>query len=501
MSRIGGRGRMWTILLSLAAFASCLSLSPTCAAQASGKKANKTSVKAKTQDDKLSAQVDTYMAEVMKGLRIPGASIAIVREGKVIKARGYGLANVEHKVAAKPETVYLLASITKSFTATAITMLVEEGKIGLDDRISKYLDDTPDSWKEITVRHLLTHTAGLKDRFEGRTAQDWLLTFTTPVMYKAARETPVDFTPGTNWQYSDQGYFLLGMIIEKVSGKSYRAFLAERIFTPLGMTRTTTIRLAEIIPDMASGYTLVGTTLYHNNRRTDYGVVSHFGIISTVLDLAKWDAALYGEKLLKQSTLAQMWTPAPLKDGTVPRSTLGSYGLGWFLDDFFGHRIVEHAGSTGTCIRRLPDDKTTVIVLTNLEALAGGDAPSMARQIARMYVPALTWVAVKPKPDPDPKQSQALREEILRVAEGKPDISLYTPIYGPAVKTATQSSVRFYKSIGPLKTFTYLGSKPNGVGRIFYYRADYRGMTLFYTVSLTKEGKIDSLSGEPGGED
>ncbi|HLK60361.1 MAG TPA: serine hydrolase domain-containing protein [Chthonomonadaceae bacterium] len=448
--------------------------------------------------DPAGEKVDRFIRQVMEATHIPGISLAVVRDGKVVKATAYGVANVDYQVPAKPETVYLLASITKTFTATAILMLVEEGKIGLDEKISRYLPDTPEAWSAITVRHLLTHTAGLKDRFEGRTPAEWLLNFTTDQMYQSARSQSLDFKPGEHWQYSDQGFFLLGMIIEKVTGKTYRQFLKERIFQPLGMTATTTISQFEIIPNLASGYTLDKGTLYHNNRRTDYGLVSHFGIVSNVLDMAKFDAALDTDRLVKRATLEQMWTPARLADGSEVRfQGAYSYGFGWFLSDFFGHRIIQHGGSTGTAFWRVPGDHLTVIVLTNLEQLAGGDATSIAKAISTLYVPGLSWAAQKPQPDPDPKWTEILKGELLRVAEGKPDVTLYTPDYGPAVRVATQASKGFYASIGPLKTLALLGGKSDGARHTLFYRADYRDMPIFYIVVLTKEGKIASLSGEP----
>jgi D-alanyl-D-alanine carboxypeptidase len=449
-------------------------------------------------EQKLSAKVDALVKRAMEGAGIPGVSVAVVRDGKVVKAQGYGLASVEHDVPAKPETVYLLASVTKSFTATAVMLLVEEGKIALDAPISRYLPETPPAWKEITVRHLLGHTAGLKDRFEGRSAEDWLLNFSTEQMYRAARETPVDFPAGERWQYSDQGYFLLGMILEKVSGKSYRQLLTERIFQPLGMTATTTVNQAEIVKNLASGYTLVGDKLYHNHRRTDYGLVSHFGIESTALDLAKFAAALEGEKLLKRSTLEQMWTPAALKDGSPVQSPMGAYGFGWFLAERNGHRLVQHGGSTGTCFWHLPDDRLTVIVLTNLEMLAGGDAPGMAKTISAFYVPEATWAAMKAKPDPQPELTTTLKAELLRLGEGKIDASLYEPAYGAAVKGAVAAQAGFYQQIGPLQELQYLGRKERGKAQTRWYRASYRELTLYYTISLNGEGKIVSLTGEVG---
>lgn len=443
-------------------------------------------------DQAVGARVDQFVKRVMQATRIPGLSLAIVRDGKPIKIAAYGIANVEHEVAATPETVYLLASVTKSFTATAIMLLVEDGKISLDAPLSRYLPDTPKTWEAITVTHLLTHTAGLTDRFEGRKPEEWLLNFTTAQMYDASRKQSLDFAPGTRWQYSDQGYFLLGMIIEKVSGKSYRQFLTERIFQPLGMSATTTSSQNEIVKHLASGYTLANGALQHNHRRTDYGLVSHFGIVSNVVDMAKFDAALSAGKLLKPATLEKMWTA-----GHSAVGAWGSYGFGWFLSDFFGHRIVQHGGSTGTVFWKLPDDKLTVIVLTNLEALAGGDATSIARMIARLYVPAVSWNAQKPKTDPDPAVTAALREELVRLSDGKPKLELYTAGFEAAVRASAQSARGFYQAIGELRSLSYLGGQSDGKEKTRFYRADYKALTLFYTATFDADGKIAYLAGEP----
>jgi len=468
-------------------------------AQSGGKKRPTTSVKAEqtvsAADAKTGKRVDAFVRKVMKTLQIPGVSLAIVRDGKVIKESAYGLSIVEHVVPVKPETVFLLASITKSFTATAIMMLVEEGKVELDAPISRYLESTPEAWKAITVRHLLTHTAGLKDRFEGLPAADWLLTFTTQRLYEASTKQPLDAQPGEKWQYSDQGYFLLGMIIEKVSGQTYRQFLTQRIFQPLGMTATTTINQSEIIPNLANGYTLVLGKLRHNRRTTEYGMVSHFGIVSSTQDMVKFDAALATEKLLKRSTLKQMWTAAQI-NGAPVTSPLGSYGFGWFLGEFFGHHIVQHGGSTGTALWRLPDDHLTVIVLTNLEQLAGGDAVGIARSIARMYVPAFVWSTHNPAPDSDAVFTAKFKAELERMATGKPDLSLYTPAFGAHVAQLLPQDLAFYKQIGPLKALLYLGASGSGTARTLYYRADYTQLPLFYTVTLDPDGKIAFLVGE-----
>jgi len=203
-------------------------------------------------------ELDHYIKREMENRQIPGLALAVLREGRVIKMTGYGLASVELNVPATPKTVFDLASITKPFTATAIMLLVEEGKIGLDEKINKYLPNAPVAWKGITVRHLLTHTAGLKDGFWPEFWGYPLIHYPTPRLFEAASEFPVDFGPGERWQYSDQGYFLLGMIIETVGGDRYEEFLRERVFGPLGMSATVVLGQDPwaIVENRASTYTV-----------------------------------------------------------------------------------------------------------------------------------------------------------------------------------------------------------------------------------------------------
>ena len=194
--------------------------------------------------------VDAIVQQLMQRRHIPGVSVAIVKDGKVVLAKGYGLANVELGVPATADTVYQLASVTKTFTATAIMMLVAEGKLALDDRITDRLPDLPAAWQDVTVRHLLSHTSGIKSYtsvrdFYKSTRKDYAR---REILDLVAKE-PLEFAPGEKWNYCNTGYFLLGMLIEKVTGKQYGEFMDERIFKPLGMTRTRVNDLRAIIPD------------------------------------------------------------------------------------------------------------------------------------------------------------------------------------------------------------------------------------------------------------
>jgi len=445
-------------------------------------------------DDNLSKRVDQVIERQMHDRRIPGLSLAIVRDGKVIKAQGYGLANVEHAAPATPETAYLLASMTKQFTAAGILMLADEGKLSIDDPIGKYLADPPDAWKEITIRQLLGHTAGLKDRFEEDTLNGakWRMAYSTAELYQAARQRALDFSPGTVWQYSDQGYFLLGMIIERASGQSYRDFLKKRIFAPLGMDASTTIMLAEITPHLANGYSIQGGSWVHNRRDMDFGMTSHFGIVSTVLDLARWDTALREQRLLKPADYRLWWTPVSLNDGSRAFGPLGSYGFGWFLDKFRGHRMIYHGGATGTAILRLPDDGLTVIVLTNLEQLAGGDADTIARRIAAIYVPGIRWLELKQSADPDPKLTARLKQELSNLAEGNPDLSFYSPSLANGLRENQQATQAFYSQLGVLQEFTFCETEMDGPDRSSYYKVKYGAipMPVYVRYTFNDKGQI-----------
>ncbi len=339
-----------------------------------------------------SARVDAYMRAEMAKRHVPGASVAVVRAGKVVLAKGYGLANVELNVPATPDTVYEMGSITKQFTATAIMMLVEEGKLALDEKITHYLPDLPTAWSGVTVRHLLTHTSGIKSYTSVPNLFSlWRNDYTHAQIIQLVSGDPLAFPPGEKWDYSNTGYFLLGMIIEKVSGKAYSDFLTERIFRPLQMTATRVNDWSAIIKNRAGGYTWRFGALHNADFTSMTWPFSAGVLVSTVRDMAKWDAALYTEKLLKRANLQQMWTPVKLNGGsTFP------YGFGWDLEDYRKHKLISHGGGIPgftSYIARFVDDKLTVIVLTNTDS---ADPDSMAHAIAGIYLPALAHSAAKP---------------------------------------------------------------------------------------------------------
>jgi D-alanyl-D-alanine carboxypeptidase len=350
-------------------------------------------VDARAQADK----VDEYIEAEMRKQHIPGLSLAVVQAGKVIKTKGYGLANMELNVQATPNTVYQIQSITKSFVAVGIMLLVEDDKLGLDDKITKYLSGLPQAWSGVTVRQMLTHASGIPSFVQDQGGGAAIVAFAQKtdsseqiIRWAAAR--PLKFAPGEGRKYSSTGYHLLGMIIEKVSGKPWGQFLHERIFAPLGMTSTRVYSHFDIIPNRAAGYNHFGDVPVNGLTFTPAIMESAAGgLVSTVENMARWEIALQAGTILKPSTLAQMAVPVKLKNDSIVQGNDGTrYGLGWDLPTFNGHRAMGHGGDhvTGFTANfaRFTDDKLAVILLTNLMPL---DIGSITRRIAGFYVPAL----------------------------------------------------------------------------------------------------------------
>ncbi|MGA7908591.1 MAG: serine hydrolase domain-containing protein [Candidatus Sulfotelmatobacter sp.] len=330
-----------------------------------------------------SGAVPEYVRSEMQRQHIPGLALLVCQNGQIVRAEGYGLANVELQVPVKPETVFQSGSMGKQFTATAVMMLVEEGEVGLDDPLTKFFPDAPAGWNDVTVRELLSHTAGFgdyPDNFDFR--KDW----TEAELLKMVEGIPLAYPPGTKWAYSNLGYLTLGILIHRLTGEFYGDFLQQRIFKPLGMQTTRIISEADIVPNRAAGYRLVKGELKNQEWVAPMvNTTADGSLYFSILDLAKWDAALYTEKLLKSSSLQQMWTPALLKNGQPNKD---GYGFGWFIAGHKGHRVISHDGAWQgfkTAITRHVDDQLTVVVLANL---AEAEPGKIAEHVAELYLAA-----------------------------------------------------------------------------------------------------------------
>jgi len=323
-------------------------------------------------------QVDDYLRTQMNERRIPGIALAIVQNGSIVKTQVYGMADVEQQVPVRWETVFEIGSVTKQFTAVGILLLAQDGKIAVDDKISRYLGNLPEAWTNITIRHLLTHGSGIKN-YTGLTGFELNSHLTQSQFIEQMRPHPLNFPAGESFAYCNTGYNLLGFIIENVSGKSYWEYLNDRIFRPLGMTATTDRRPATIIPNRAHGYEQTnGDWINRDYDLTD--IFSAGAIVSTVGDLVKWNAALDGDDLLKAATKDAMWT---VSENSRTKPT--KYGFGWFIDVVEGRKNIGHGGSTSgfsASFQRFPDDQLAVIILTNTDEQI---ATTLAKKVATFY--------------------------------------------------------------------------------------------------------------------
>jgi uncharacterized protein (TIGR03435 family) len=363
-----------------------------------------------------SAAIDKYVTEEMDRGHIPGLSVGIYSRGQILLAKGYGLANVELNVPVKAETIFQSGSVGKQFVSAAVMMLVEEGKAGLDDSVAKYFPNAPESWNPILIKNLLSHTSGLAEyetpERTGPKGPFYLrLDYSEDELVNKIEQLPIEFKPGEKWNYRNTNYVLLGVMIHKLTGKFYADFLQERIFRPWYMNATRLISETDIIPNRASGYTQNRGKLRNQEWVSPtFNSTADGTLYFNVLDLAKWDEALYGTSLLRQSSLDRIWTVFPLNDG---KPNPARYGFGWGIDAINGHRVIEHGGSWQgfTCaISRFVDDGLTVAVLTNL---AGARPGPIVHGVAALVNPSL-----KPPPPKEHKEI-AIAPKLLDGYTGK----------------------------------------------------------------------------------
>ena len=359
-------------------------------------------------DNLLIQTIDNLVQESYKPNE-PGAAIIVVRDGEVIFCKGQGMANLELDVSMEPDMVFRLGSITKQFTAVAILMLAEQGKLDLDDSISKFLPDYPTHDYLITVKHLLTHTSGIKSYTSmPEWPSLWRKDFTVQELIDFFKYQPMESAPGKRWAYNNSGYILLGAIIEKASGQTYEQFIQQNIFEPIGMKQSYYDNPIQIIRQRVAGYDKNSEGFANAPYLSMTQPYAAGALASTVDDLTLWDSALYTERLLKQETLKQAHISYQLADGS---ST--AYGYGWGISEYAGHRLIEHGGGIHgfrTRAIRMPDDRVFVAVLSNN---GGTDPEFLAFKIAASVIG-------QPYNEPAPIE---LPSEVLTLYEGVYDIN------------------------------------------------------------------------------
>ncbi len=366
-------------------------------------------------------RVDELMRRVMRQAHIPGVSVAIVREGKILRTSSYGVASSEYDVQARPTTPFQIASSTKMYTGALLMRMVEQHKLNLEDAVTKYIPDAPSTWSGITVRNLATHTSGLAS-----VQVDPNLVATEDVV-RLAFKTKVIGKPGEQAQYDSFDYTMLQYILEKISGKPFARLMKDELFTPAGMGCSAfdnaeehgPQRFAEDIPGRAEYYRWVDTL---NQRRwflyTKYAYAAG-GAYSCVQDMATFLAQIDSGKLLSASSVVALETPTKLLDGSS-----ATYGVGWVVGSYRGHRWVGHSGGPAfSDVMYFPDDHLGIIVFTNQQKLH----PEVASLLADQFIAAPPGYAAGGLPDNAPTLTAAARKLLEGTANGDVDESLIAP--------------------------------------------------------------------------
>jgi CubicO group peptidase (beta-lactamase class C family) len=439
-------------------------------------------------------EIDDLVNAQIKKRHIPGLSLAVLRDGKVIKAAGYGLANIELNVPATKDTVYEIGSISKQFASEAVMLLVEDGKLALDDPINKYLPkNAPDSWKAITIRQVLNHTAGLKDWTEIKEFS-YRREYTAEEFIDLIKGAPLQYAPGMSWAYTNTGPPLLGMVVEKASGKPYEEFVAERIFKPLAFPSIRFRRQAEIVANRASGYEFADGKFTNGEPFRPRVIAPSGGVLASAVDLAGWFDAVLGGKLIKPASLEQMLAPVRLADGR--RVT---HGFAFFTDSFNGHKMIFHHGSTvggfGSVVRYFPKERLTIAIIGNVED--GGWGPEfISQRVANFYIPGAYLGGLKPGTDPDPKFTSGLRQLLQDIGDGKPS-DMLTASY--AARISADFRKQTTANLQNAKSFSFLAAEtisedhfildPTLV-KFVHYKLATGDRIVYYSFRLDKNGKI-----------
>ena len=320
------------------------------------------------------------VAGIMLSRHVAGISVGVARDGQLVLARGYGMANLEHSVAVTPETVFHIASISKNILAAVVLQLVDAGKLQLDDDVTKYVPEAPTRGHHVTVRQLLNHTSGIYSFTSlPEAADNERRELSHEQVLGLIKDKQFDFEPGTRWRYNNSGFYLAGLVVERVTKQEYGAYVREHVFKPLGMNSASLCDARMVVPHLASGYEVDGGVLVNAAFLSWKLPFAAGAVCATATDLLKWEAALDGGRVLSPSSLALMRAPTTLAGGTKI-----DYGLGTRLGSLNGHRLLGHTGGGGgfrSVLESFPGDHLTIVILINTED--GSPPPvAMASEIA-----------------------------------------------------------------------------------------------------------------------
>jgi len=429
--------------------------------------------------------IDDYVNAEMARLQIPSVAFAIVKNGKVVRREAIGFADVEAKREAKVDDLYEIGSLTKQFTAMAIMMLVERGRISLDDPVTKLLNHAPSKWSAIKVKNLLYQTSGLPE-YVYLPGIGLLDKFTRPQFINSVAKLPVDFAPAEAWAYSNTNYALLGWIIEDVTKEPYTKFIEENILRPLGMNHTRFAESGVNVAGLANGY------LMRRRMRTPCpkgaaSIKSDGALISNLEDMVKWDAALSNSRLIARKSYLTMWSRAKLNSGRTH-----AYGMGWYLNQPGTKAYMGHSGNSAgysAGISRYPGARVSVILLTNMYSVG---AEAMTKRIAVLFDPALDNPPFAPVADPDPARTAKVKAALLAIAANNVDETLFEREYVLQMDSRRnrQAPAGAWGRLRTIDAIEFGGARPQGADVFITYRVTATQSKFIVMVLWTAKNKI-----------
>jgi CubicO group peptidase (beta-lactamase class C family) len=447
--------------------------------------------------------LDRAMVAAMIERHIPGFSIAVIDHGRLRAIRAYGWADLENCVPATDTTLFGIGSISKHFAAVGALLLVQEGRLALDDPITRYLPEGKGAWDGITVRHLLTHTSGIPDycgdddKYPSITL-DRASSPTTPELLRQIAAAPLNFRPGDDWAYSNTGYLVLSALVERVSGEPFPAYMREHVFRPLGMMRTRFYSPVELIPGRATPYHVdsAGVTTHGPFISDQFSRWGDMGILSTARDMARWSMAIDSLRLLSPELWRQMWTPVRLNQGW--RSP---YGFGLRLAEIRGDALVYHDGTFrvgySSELLRFPDRGLAVIVLSNHWG-HGFQPAALSDAILGTLEPAVASFPRAPRPDPQPRVTAAILQ-LLRGADEAHGAIRTTPAFRhlelPRIlKLPGVDALHFLECAAPSSS-TPADGLGTPVSRVCTYRLEAAAGPPTLIVFLTSSDEVAGVTG------
>jgi CubicO group peptidase (beta-lactamase class C family) len=434
------------------------------------------------------ATIDEFVRAEMTRQKIPGVAIAVVKNGAVVKIDGYGYANVEHRVPVGPETIFQSGSLGKQFTAVAVMLQVEDGKLALTDSVIRYFPEAPPAWRPITIENLLTHTSGIPDYTDGTI--DYRKDYTEDELARFAFGLKLEFPAGSRWNYSNTGYMLLGAIVRKVSGSFYGDVLATRVFKPIGMTTARVIDEADIVPNRAAGYRLEKGELKNQQWVAPrLNTTADGSLYFSARDLVAWDTAVRTRAVLKPDSWSRILQRVRLASGkTYP------YGFGWSIDERGEQPLHSHGGSWQgfkTQFSRFIADDLSIAVLANL---AQANPERFADGIAAIVNERLAAPTLRPIEDKEPKVTARLAALLQRAREGTLVPAEFAYVRAGFFPDGAKAYQEELQTLGPPGRFVLVRRNDLGDDRVYTYEIPFGARTMYYTVALAPDDKISQFS-------